>query len=162
MKKPNERIKRDILRYKKAGMDLAPLLKDIELRDLDLSYSYISELRRSDNLTHVNLSHSKGVFILQGATLRHARFCGTIFEQGSSLRGADLRYANLMGANFGNIDYAHADLRGANICGIVFPFGSKKGYKAIISKNIVDLMYRFFDVRDDGTEINIPEFLQKK
>lgn len=141
-------IRRQISERRKSKMDIADLIRDVEIKGEDLSYSYISELNAVNrDVSDCNFTGTTMKFMGQNCIARNARFIAVVLLPGSSLRGADLRRSNFLRANCGYIDYAYADLRGANICGAVVSLASRLGFKAVLSENIFEMLKKWWVIK---------------
>jgi len=147
-KKPmNHKIRKRIAEYRKTQMDISDLIRDYSIKGEDLSNCLISDLQvAGEDISDCNFTGSKVMIKAQKCIARNCRFVRTIFLNGSSFRAADLRQSNFYHADGGHTDYAYSDLRGANICGVVFSFASKLGHKAKVSDNIIDMLKKWWDI----------------
>ena len=142
-------IRKKITEYTKSKLDIAPLIKDVDIKGENLARSYISELAvPGEDISNTNFTGAKVKIIGNAAKAKNCRFIRTQFLPGSSFRGADLRGSNFYEANGAYIDYAYSDMRGANICGTVFSFASRFGRGAKVSRNIIQLLEKWWDIQD--------------
>ena len=137
MNKPMTNVLRDKIKmYIKNGVDISPLIKDIDIKGEDLSRAIIKDINRpDDNISGcnfhqavigeegkiTNLSRIDG----RNCNFHRAKFLGTIWA-----RYADLRNCNFQEVHATNMDYRFADLRNCNFCEAMFCIGSSKGIGA--------------------------------
>lgn len=142
------KIRKKIALARKNRQDISELIKDYNIKGEDLSYCYISELNVvSEDISGTNFSNSKLKLNAVRADIQDCKFVRTVFLPGSSIRSANARRINLFKANAGhNLDYAYADIRGGNLCGLIISIGSTVGANAKISENVMDLFKKWWNI----------------
>jgi uncharacterized protein YjbI with pentapeptide repeats len=148
-----------IKEYQKSGMDISSLISGKEIKGEDFSRCLISSLDVPEtDISGCNFTGATMRINAQGAKARDCKFIRCKILPDSCFRGCDLRGSNFYEADCGFVDYAYADLRGANICGAQFSFASKLGYKAKLSPNVIDLIKKWWDISDgEPMQMNRPD-----
>ena len=153
LRKFTDELKAQIKLYNKKRIDLKDLIAGYDISNEDLSGSFISHLDMSDrNISNCNLSRSTVKLILLKGIAQNCNFFKTQFLEGSTSRGADLRYSNLSGANATHVDLSYAKLEGCSLCDITFTMFSKRTYKASFSKDILELIKENLIIEGLNTE----------
>lgn len=143
MKKIRGKLRDRIKKYIKNRMDISELIRDVDLRNADLSGAIIRELNRPDqDITNCNfanctigeegrvthLSRAK----MNGCSFRRAVFKGKIWMRWVEARNCDFAYAFIP-----FVEYQHGDFRDSNFCGTMCPMGSRVGRGARFSPDLI-------------------------
>ena len=154
-KKPmTHNVRKKIAEYNKTQVDISPLIQNYSIKGENLSFSYIADLCVvGEDISGCNFTGAKIKIQAQKALAQNCMFVRTTLLPGSSLRHGDFRKANFYQANCGYIDYAYGDFRGANVCGAVFSFASRLGYKAKFSENLIDLIRKWWDITPSSLQM---------
>lgn len=158
MRVPSNELKEKIRQYTKSQKDISELIKDIDIRNLDLSHSVISNF----NVSNQDISGCR----LVAAKIQHATMIRTV-ARNVQFNFAVMSYANCSyliatDCNFLNADcsftnFRFADLRGSNICDATITLGPKYFFKTKISNNIFELLSRIWEVSQDETKMSFEE-----
>lgn len=154
MKPITESIKLKIASAKKNGLDISDLIKDINIRGLDLSYAKIKDFSRpNDNISRCNLAYAKigqegKITNLCGANLTNCNFYKTTFIGVTWFRRTIAVNCNFTGCDLSKLDYAYCDFRKSTFCHSIIKIGSWEGIKAKFSKGFFDELLRFWEVED--------------
>jgi uncharacterized protein YjbI with pentapeptide repeats len=136
-----EALKSKISEYRKNKVDIAPIIKDVDLKGADLSYCVLSHIERvKEDLTGINLSHaivgSEGkINKFLNCKLTSANFDSVIFTSTTWLRSCDLRNANLRKGDFSKCAYEHSDFRGTTFCDAILRVGTNEAVGAKFDLN---------------------------
>ena len=164
MKPITNDIKNKILMYNKNGLDISPLIEDVELKGVDLSNSIINKLYRIDanlqgaKFAGCSLGEPESTSItfvrcnLDDVSFKGAKFVGNAWLRSCSAKRVDLRYCD-----WSKVDYKYSDFRGANFCESILKFGAQSGLGCKFSKDIFYSLSKVWDMkvtvedREEGT-----------
>lgn len=144
-------LRKKISVYIKSHKDISELIEGVDIRGENLARSHISNLVvPCEDISEINLTNAKVKLIAPDAKIVNCKFIRTVFLPGSNIRGSNCRHSNFYQADCGFIDYSYADLRGTNICGTILSFSSRLGKGAKFSKNVLYMLEKWWDIREDG------------
>ena len=151
-------LEEKIHQYIKSGKDISDLIKNQDLRGINLSHALISDF----NVSNQDISGCR----LVGAKIQNSKMIHTIAHnvqfnyaemQYSDLTYIDAQNSNFLNANCAFVRFAYADMRGCNFCDVTMTLSPKWAFKAKFSKNMIDLLKRIWDIVDDNTEAKFCE-----
>lgn len=128
----------------KNNLDISDIIKNKDIRGLDLSYAIISDFNRiKDDISNCNLSYAiigrdNIITNLSGTKMINCNFKGAKFLGKVWLRRVDARNSNWSGAYVPYVEYQYADFRGATFCDTIITIGSRQGLGAKFSKRFLD------------------------
>ena len=160
MQKMTNEIRTKINNYKKSGIAIDELIKDVSISGENLSYTVINNLdRNNQDISNCNFIGSK---ILK-ANLMCANADNVNFSY-ADLSGANCKKMSAVGANFmrancKDVDFCLADLRSCNFCDITLTFSARYWYKTKVSSNMHELLDRIWLPINDGT---ISQFVEPR
>jgi len=126
--------------YIKNKIDISELIKNKDIRNLDLSYARIKDFNRiNDDISGVNLSYAiigeEGkITNLSGTIMHHCNFRGAKFLGKVFMRRVDARYSKFRDCYMPYAEIQYSDFRNCDVCGWILPFHSLKMLKTKWSK----------------------------
>jgi uncharacterized protein YjbI with pentapeptide repeats len=148
---PNE-VKEKLASYIKNQIDISDLIKDFDIRNLDLSGSRIKEFNRpDDDISGVILANSiigedGKITNLSRATMRGINCKGTVFKGELMVRKADCSGSCFYGAYMVNMDYKFCNFEHCDFCGAAFTIATPKGMGAKLSDDFFKNLAKYWDV----------------
>jgi len=124
----------------KNNIDISELIKNKDIKNLDLSYAIIKDFNRiNDDISGVNLSYAvigeKGkITNLSGTVMRHCNFRGAKFLGKVFMRRVDAKYSKFRDCYMPYAEIQYSDFRNCDVCGWILPFHSLKMLKTKWSK----------------------------
>jgi uncharacterized protein YjbI with pentapeptide repeats len=148
----NNLVKEKISKYIKEGIDISDIIKDYEIKDLDLSGAIIKNITRIQQ----DLSNMRFIRCIFGEEGKILNFSGSNFN-GSNFSGAkflckvwfrscDLRNVNFSYAYIPNVDFQYSDLRNINLCSTVIRFGGTEGLGCTFSKKTFEQLGKYWNL----------------
>lgn len=144
MKNPmNNQIREKVNLYRKNGIDISPLIKDVDIKGEDLSRTIIKTFNRPDddisgtNFCQSVIGEAGKITNLNRVTAKNCNFHRTIFLGTIWLRQANVSYSNFKEANLIGLDYKFTDFRGCDLCSTLICIGSERGSNAIFDNNFL-------------------------
>lgn len=143
MKKPiDDILKRQIAIHIKNRLDIGSLIKDVDIRGLDLSYAIIKEFNRiNDDISNCNFSNA--VIGEEGkiTNLSGSKMVNCCFKEAKLLgrvlmKNVDGRNCNFRETFMPYVEYQYSNFEGASFCDAIFRIGSRVGIGAKFDKNL--------------------------
>ena len=158
MKQITNELENKIKQYIKAEKDISELIKDIDLRNADLSHAIINNFDVSNqDISGCRLVYAKIQKAKMIKTIAHnVQFNGADMSY-SNCSSIDARNSNFLDANCMFTNFKYADLRGVNVCAMTWTFSPKYFFKTKVSSNITDLIARICDIVNDDTQLTFIE-----
>jgi len=144
MKPMTEKIKSDIAKYIKNGIDISDLIEGVDIKGQDLSCSSIKRIKRSfEELTDINFTNCKigepnSINYLTGCNISRCSFKGVIVEGELHLKRVKAHNYNFAEAYLPYVKYQHGDFTGSNFCDAFIRMGSRVGHSAKIPKEQIE------------------------
>lgn len=140
-------LQNKIQSYIKSGIDINELIKNQDIRNLDLSYALISDF----NVSKQDISGCRLVCAkIQKAQMIHTIARNVQFNYAdmtdANISYIDARDSNFLNANCTRTIHKYADLRGCNFCKATITLGPEYGYMAKVSGTLLSLLDRIWDV----------------
>ena len=142
-----EEIKK-VKTYIKNGLDISELIKNKDIRNLDLSYAKIKDFNRvNDDISGVNLSYAvigeeNKITNLSGTIMRNCNFRGAKFLGKVFMRKVDARNSCFREAYMPYVEYQFGDFRNCDFCGVIICIHGRNGLKAKFDKKLWDELTR--------------------
>lgn len=139
----------------KSQLDISDLIKDYNIKGLDLTGAIINFLDREDQdisntlFIRAIIGTEDSITTLSGCNLNGCNFMNARFNGKVFLRYCDLRNANFSGAWLPTVDYRYSDLRNINLCEAVLKVGSRNGYKAKFEWSQFDKLAKYLELDMD-------------
>jgi len=130
MKPMTEAIRQKIADYRKNRLDISELIKDVDLKEADLSYCVITHIERVQaDLSKINFAHATigcedKISKFLNCRMIGANFDSCIFAGKAWVRGCDVRNGTLRNGDFSKVSYQHSDFRGTSFCQAIFRIGT--------------------------------------
>ncbi len=133
--------------YIKSGIDISELIKNQDIRNLDLSYALISDF----NVSKQDISGCR----LICAKIQKAQMIKTVAHNvqfnyadmtDANISYIDARDSNFLNANCTRTIYKYADLRGCNFCKATISLGPDYGHKAKVDHSLMDLLDKIWEI----------------
>jgi len=143
MKRMTTVTRNKIANYKKNKLDISDLIKDVEIKNEDLSGCIIKTLERMNtDISNCNFSEATIGQVGSTTLLVKVDMTGCNFKKTVFLGEASIRRSNATGCNMSEmfapfLEYQHANLRGCNLCDAVIRVGSRGGHGAIIEDTLL-------------------------
>jgi len=137
--------------YIKSGIDISDLIKNQDIRNLDLSYALISDFNVSkQDISGCRLICAK----IQKAQMIKTTARNVQFNY-ADMTDADISYIDARDSNFLNTNctrtiYKYADLRGCNFCKATITLGPEYGYKAKVNNTLMNLLDKIWEITPDA------------
>ncbi len=146
-------LQNKIQSYIKSGIDISELIRNKDIRNLDLSYAIISDF----NISKQDISGCR----LVCAKIQKAQMIRTIAHNvqfnyadmtDANISYIDARNSNFLNANCTRTIYKYADLRGCNFCKATITLGPEYGYMAKVDNTLLTLLDRIWDITKNANK----------
>jgi uncharacterized protein YjbI with pentapeptide repeats len=152
MKKMTNDIREKIKTYKKAHKDISELIKDFSIKGEDLSHTVIKRfMRYNEDCSNINLSgavigEEGGEVCISGCNFSNSNFHRTKFLCKVNASKGVFCNSNFYKCIVPDVDYQYADIRGASFCGIVTKIDTGLGKGAKVSKELITLLIKEWEI----------------
>ncbi len=152
MKPMTNALKEKIMIWVKNRKDISDLIKDVNIKGMDLSGAIIKELDihdqdiRKTNFARAIIGTKDNIINMNRTNLRGCCFVRTQFPGKLWVRRADIRDCNFKGAYVPFADYKFARLEGCNFCDTVFSIGTQRAYGASFSPDFFKDLAKFWGI----------------
>jgi uncharacterized protein YjbI with pentapeptide repeats len=134
MEKPITNVLREKIKmYIKNKIDISPLIKNMSIKDENLSGAIIKDIYRvNTNISNCNFSNATigsddKIATFLGCNMVNCNFEGTNFVGKTWIRNCDARNCNFKNSNVSLVDYRFTDFTGSTFCYAIIRIGSKTG-----------------------------------
>jgi uncharacterized protein YjbI with pentapeptide repeats len=156
MKPISDNLLRTIQLHIKNGLDISYLIKNIDIRGLDLSNSIIKDFNIVNgdiskcNFSKAIIGEDNKITNLCGTNMNNCCFKNTRFLGTVRMRRCKCRNCNFAEAYMPYVEYQYADFTDATFCDTVFRIGSRVGIGAIFSTSFFQELSKHW-----GISINV-------
>lgn len=152
MKQLTYHQKERIEMFIKNGIDVSDLIKDYDIRGLNLANAIIKDFNRikadmsRTNFMNAKLGEEGKLTVWSRCICKETNFVGTQFLGIYHIRHCDCRGSNFQNANMANCEYQYSDFRNANFCTTIIRLSSDYFYKAIVDENLFRDLTKFLNL----------------
>lgn len=153
MKPMTEVLKKEIAIYIKNKNDISDLIRDVDIRNSDLSNSIIKDLNRvCGDISGCNFSRAiigtlENITNLCNCRMRNCSFYQTQFIGKIWVRRADAKGSNFNEAHMENFEYQYTNFEDCTFCNAVIRVGVGYGFGAKFSESFFKDLARGWNVQ---------------
>lgn len=151
-------LRNKIRNYIKSGIDISDLIRDIDIRNEDLSHATILDFdKHGQDISNCKLTGAKII----KANLSHTLARNVVFNY-ADLSEGDCTYMDALNSAFVHAtcirtNFSNADLRNCDIGGITLTISPRYLYHTKISKNIITVFDHFWSRIEDNSTMKCTE-----
>ena len=139
-------LREEIKMHIKNKVDISDLIKEVNLKNEDLSFAIIEKIRIIDqNISNCNFTgvrfgkevvSSVDVVFLR-SNLQYCNFTGAIFLSKAWIRSCDVKYANFRNADVSSVGYEFSNFTGCSFCGAKIRIGTRDSAGSTFDVNLL-------------------------
>lgn len=155
MRSLNAYEKERIKAFIKNGMDISELIKDVSIKNENLSHAIIKKfVRINDDISGSTLAYAKvgdekddkNIVQIINTDMSNCNWQGVVFLSPTEIRNCKANNSNFREVDAGKVDYRNTDFTGSTFCGAIMKIDSRLGRGCKFDVNFLKELTKFWNV----------------